>query len=137
MATTDNVMVARRAVEEAYNKGNVDVYDETLTDDYVLHDPGRDGHARGRNAAKERVLAFRQSSSDMHVTIDEVIAGDERVVLRWRLEGTNDGTFRGLPPTGRPVTLAGVTIDRFVHGRVAESWHYWDTAHLAAQLETV
>jgi steroid delta-isomerase-like uncharacterized protein len=136
MSIEENVALVVRAVEEAYNKSNVSVYDETLTDDYIAHDPGQDGEISGRDAAKERALAFHRASPNMRVTLEDIIADDEHVVTRWRFEGTHDGPFRHLMPTGRAVTITGVTIDRFVDGRVAETWHYWDMADLTAQLQS-
>lgn len=136
MGVKDNIALVRRTIEEVYNDGNVDVYDQTLTDDYVAHDPGRGTDVRGRDAAKKRALALRGAASDMHVTIEKLVADDSHVVVQWRLEGTHDGPFRDLAPTNRKVTVSGVTIDRLADGRVAESWHYWDTAHLDVQLGT-
>ncbi|MEV8637647.1 ester cyclase [Streptosporangium sp. NPDC051023] len=136
MGVENNIALVRRTIEEAYNHGNVDVYDQTLTENYVAHAPGRGDKINGRDGAKHRVLALRRAAPDLRVTIDKLVADDDHVVTQWRLKGTHDGPFNDLAPTNRPVTLAGATIDRFVNGQVAESWHYWDTAHLDTQLGT-
>jgi steroid delta-isomerase-like uncharacterized protein len=127
--------VTRRDVIEAWNRGNLDVYDESLADGYVSHDPGFGGDTYGRAAVKERVRSFRAAAPDLEVTLDDVIAEADKVVTRWRVEGTHEGPLAGIPPTGRRVSITGITIDAFADGRIVESWSHWDTAGLMRQLQ--
>ena len=39
MSGEGNKALSRRLVEEAWNQGKIEVVDETLADDFVLHDP--------------------------------------------------------------------------------------------------
>jgi steroid delta-isomerase-like uncharacterized protein len=121
--------VTRRDVAEAWNAGRVEVYDESLTDDCVAHDPNRPEPARGREAFKQIVLSFRGAVPDLHVEIDDLIACDNKVVTRWTATGTERDS-------GRRIEVTGITIDRFRDGRVAESWTQWDRIGLQDQLAT-
>jgi hypothetical protein len=59
------------------------------------------------------------------LTIDDLIAEDDRVTIRWTLHGTNTGPMLGRPPTGQPVELAAIVIFRIADGKIAERWAAW------------
>jgi predicted ester cyclase len=54
--------------------------------------------------------------------VDDLIAERDRVVVRWRLLGIHIGAFRGIAPTGRPITLRGIAIYRVQDGKLMERW---------------
>ncbi len=66
--------------------------------------------------------------------------GDERSwnapphTLRWTYRGTHRGVFQGTPPTGKPVTLTGISVWRFDGTQIVENWHELDTLGLLQQL---
>jgi len=63
---------------------------------------------------------------DLKVDILGQTAEGDRVSTRWRFYGTQNGTYLGLPATGRSVDWTGIQIDRFANGQIAESWVVWD-----------
>ncbi len=69
-----------------------------------------------------------------HVTIDELIAEGDRVMLRWTFHGTQQGEFYGLPPTDRPVFYSGINIFRIEGGKIAEVIDIYDRLWLWQQL---
>jgi predicted ester cyclase len=80
-AKEKNKALVRRFTEEVYNRGNVDVADELLTPNFVNHDvfPREDA---GIEDYKRAVAEQRASSSDLHFSIKEQIAEDDKVVTR-------------------------------------------------------
>ena len=57
-------------------------------------------------------------------------------MVRWTYRGTHQGQeLFGIPPTGAPVEVQGITIYRIEGGRVVEEVGVGDTATLRAQLE--
>lgn len=99
----------------------VDVIDELMTDDYVIHSGGKE--IRGRAAFKAWVVEFHRL---MPEALDEIVdvfaspAGD-RVVARWINRGRNNGVF-GLPPDGKAIEFHGISVWRVRDGRLAECW---------------
>jgi steroid delta-isomerase-like uncharacterized protein len=73
----------------------------------------------------------------VRLTIEDEIAEGDRVVTRWSARGTHEGEFFGIPATGKQATVTGVTIDRIIDGRIAESWTNWDTLGLLQQLGAI
>jgi len=72
----------------------------------------------------------RSAFPDTQLTVEDHIAEGEKVVTRWRGEMTHAGTLGGVAPTGRRVTITGITIDRFEGRKIAEAWRSMDTLRL-------
>jgi predicted ester cyclase len=128
MATTpqENLAVSRRLVEEAFGQGRIELVDELCADGYVDHDPILGDH--GRDSAKDTIVGYREAFPDLAFSVEDAFAADDRVVLRWKAEGTFENEFMGQQPTGRKgEPVYGIGIDRFEDGKVAESWSQWDT----------
>lgn len=56
-------------------------------------------------------------------TIEDMIAEQDKVVVRWTSRGTHVGAFMRLPATGKPFTIGGIDIHRLQDGKLAEHWH--------------
>jgi steroid delta-isomerase-like uncharacterized protein len=123
----ENMDASRRGLEEAFNSGNLDVIDETSSEDFVNHDPlAGDQDAE---ASKQQVATYREAFPDLEITIEEIFAAGDKVVMRWSAIGTFQNPFMGQQPTGeKGDPVKGITIDRFDDdGKIAESWTQWDT----------
>ena len=132
-----NKALAKRLVEEAFNGGRLEVVDELIARDFVGHDPVLPEEMRGPQALKDVIGGYRAAFPDIRITIEDQIADADRVVTRWRATGTHHGELFGIAPTGKQATVEGITIDRIVDGRIAESWDNWDTLGLMQQLGAV
>lgn len=133
MLEHDNAAVIRRFVEEVINQGRLETADEVVTEDFVELDP-LPGQRQGREGIKEVITMLRTAFPDMHWVIDETIAAGEKVVTRFTWTGTQRGAFLGVSPTGKPVTVKGVVIDRLVAGKMTESRILMNTLGMMQQL---
>lgn len=61
-------------------------------------------------------------------------AGPGRVVAEWIMKGTNAGSFQGLPPTGRAISLPGVDVIEIGTDRIEVVKGYFDTRVVPEQL---
>jgi steroid delta-isomerase-like uncharacterized protein len=137
MSAESNKALSRRLLEEAFNVGNIDVIDELVTTDFVNHDAALPEPMVGPDAAKATISGYRTAFPDLRITIEEQIADDQGVATRWSAKGTHEGDLMGMAPTGKQATVTGITIDRIVDGRIAESWTNWDTLGMLQQLGVV
>ena len=137
MSAESNKALARRLLEEAFNAGNIDVVDELVTTDFVNHDAALPEALVGPDAAKASIQGYRSAFPDLRLTIEEQIADDQGVATRWSAKGTHESDLMGVPPTGKQATVTGITIDRIVDGRIAETWTNWDTLGMLQQLGVV
>lgn len=135
MSVEANATAARRILEEAWNAGNLDVLDQLCASDCIDHDLSTHEEVGGLEANKKRIRGYRAAMPDLRVTIDDLVATDDRVVTRWHVSGTNDGELMGNPPTHRHVDFTGMSIDRFdANGRLVETWDQWDNLAFMQQL---
>jgi len=63
----------------------------------------------------------------------------QRDVLTWRFRfsGAPTGAFQGIPPSGRPFSLLGITILRFGANRCVERWSVADFLRMMVQIGAI
>ena len=83
MSTEENKAVARRWSEELWGQGVLAVADEIVAPDYVRHDAGDPFPARGPEVVKRIVKMLREMFPDLRIAVEDVIAEDEKVVVRY------------------------------------------------------
>jgi steroid delta-isomerase-like uncharacterized protein len=91
----------------------------------------------GAAALKEVSLALLHAYPDLHLTVEDLIAEDDKVVGRTVVTGTHRGDYLGLAPTGRTVRYDEIFIFRFKDGRIAETWGVVDVLAQLRQLGAV
>jgi steroid delta-isomerase-like uncharacterized protein len=122
----DNMALVRRFVEEVWNKGNLGVLDELVSDTYVAVEPIL-GDVRGLNGLRAQVQAFRGAFPDLRLTIDDLGTSSDRVFMRWTGRGTHRGLFMGIPPTNNRGEIRGISIDRIGGGKIIEHHGSYDS----------
>lgn len=132
MTTEENKAIVRRYYEDVLNSGNTSALEELAVAQYDEHDP-LPGQANGREGLRQRVEMLR-SAFQSHFTIEDIIAEQDKVAVRWTSRGTHVGAFMGLPVTGKSFTIAGIDIHRLQDGKMAEHWHVVDQLSQLQQL---
>ena len=123
---TDEISTANKALldrfyREVYGDWNMGLVDEVVSEQFTSHDwPA--GGPTGPQAFRNYYSAIQKAVPDARYEVDDLIAEGDRVVVRWRLLGTHKGAFRGIAPTGRPITLKGIAIYRVEDGKLMERW---------------
>lgn len=133
----ENKDLARRDVEEVWNGGNLDLVDEYVAEEFVLHDPAAPGDLRGPDGYKQIVAMYRTAFPDTHVTIEEMVAEDDAVVVRWTGRGTHEGEFMGIEPTNEAVEVPGMTLVHVEDGTITESWQCYDALDILGQIDAL
>jgi steroid delta-isomerase-like uncharacterized protein len=129
-----NKAIVRRSLEELFTHGDLGVADEVFAADYVGHDTELPQPLRGPEEVKRFVAMYRTAFPDLVVSVEDQIAEGDRVVTRFVARGTHRGPLMGIPPTGRKVTVPGISIDRIVDGKSAEAWINYDVMGMMQQL---
>ena len=134
MITDDKKGIVRRYAEEVWSKGNPAVVDELVATDYVLHHPANSEAVRGPEGLKHWLFKYRTAFPDLQFTLEDVLAEGVRVAVHWTARGTHQGEFMGIPPTGKQVTMDGITIYRVPGDRIGEERVVEDMLNLMQQL---
>ena len=132
-----NKAIINRLYEEVWNKGNLEVIDEIQTTNYVDHGPSSTDITNGLEEFKQLVTMYRNSFPDLNFAVEEIFAIEDKVARRWTVTGTHQGELMGIPPTGKQVVVAGISISRINGGKIEETWDAWDTGDLLRQLGVI
>ena len=119
MGIRENKELVRRYYEEIVGTGEVDRIAEFISSDYIeVYEGVR--HELGLSGARDHIEGVRRTYPDLKLKIEHQIAEGEWVVSRVLVQGTHDGEWMGIQPTGKPVKISAVNIDRVVKGRIVE-----------------
>jgi steroid delta-isomerase-like uncharacterized protein len=121
--TTNKAVVER--FHHAANTGDMavlaNIIDEVVHPDAVIRTPLPIDTA-GPEALKQIWAALFAIYPDIHLTLEDVIGEEDKVVTRTTVTGTHRGPFMGVAPTGRAVTYNEMFLFRFADGRIVETW---------------
>jgi len=95
------------------------------------------GQGQGLPGFQEMMRESRVAFPDLHWTVEEQLSDGDRVLTRFSWTGTHRGTFLGVEPTGRRVSVWGMVIDRVESGLIKETRFLMDTMGLMAQLGAI
>ena len=124
---------AQKRWGEAVVSGNLDALDDLVTPSVVDHDPAPD-QGPGAAGFKTFFKGLRAAFPDLKISVEHLVAADDNVALAYTLEGTQQGPFAGIAPTGRHVKARGMQIGRFENGKLAERWGSSDELGILKQL---
>lgn len=136
----DAERLVRRFFEEAINGHDLNLFDELCSTDYVWHggsDPGAIGDVHGLERFKAAVATFFTAFPDLEATILDTVATDDKVCVRFVERGTHEGTFVGVPATGKPVEFYGIGIYRVADGKLVEEWFVDDSRAIFEQIGAI
>jgi predicted ester cyclase len=121
MGIEENKKIAKEFTERM-GKCDNSALDELCTEDFALH-----ALTWGRIEVDKQM--FRQTNdgghkafSDYSMTVDDMVAEGDKVMVLSTRRGTNDGEFSGIPPSGNYVEINRFALYRFEDGKVAEMW---------------
>jgi predicted ester cyclase len=120
-----NKAAFRRLIVEVYNRGNMDVFDEVIAENCILHDNERT--VESFETAKRQIRMTISRFRDIRITIHDMIAEGNMVAVR--------ATFQGIyRRNGKNLTSHSISIGNFKDGKVIEVWRTYDTASIFRQL---
>lgn len=143
MSVETNKLLVRRTFEEAFNRGDLAIIDESVAPDGVdRQHPNEPSFAQH---LKEVVVAMRTAFPDLHFDVTEIIGEGDWVACYSVMTGTNTGELRrplmlppqappSLPATGRSVRVPHMHMIKFQNGKSVELLHLMDTMAMAGQL---
>jgi steroid delta-isomerase-like uncharacterized protein len=133
MGIEENKEVVRREIEEIWNKGNLEIADEIIADDFVFYRKDSP-NIKGPEWYKGAYHFLKTAFPDLHITIEDMIAEGDRVTIRTTWRGTHKGEYMGITPTGRQFLVTEIGISRHKDGKIIEGWGGVDRFDLMQQL---
>lgn len=136
MLEQENEALIRRVYEQIIGQKNLDLVEELYAANVVWHGPGGQ-EARGTDGMRELLKTYLTAFPDLQITIDDLIASGDQIVVRWTGRGTHEGELQGVAPTRKSVELAGTNIARIEDGKIAEEWGNFDQLGMMQQIGAI
>lgn len=123
-----NEVLARRFHMEIFQEGKLALADEILTPDFVLHNPVLPVELTdGPGSIKRFASGVVDCLPDRHFTHHEAISKEDKVLIRWTVNGTPKRDFLGVAASDKPIKITGFDLFRIsADGKLAEMWQQWN-----------
>jgi steroid delta-isomerase-like uncharacterized protein len=120
MSTEANKALVRRIYDEMWNQANPAAAGElfSLSDGVRLF-----------------VSEFLAAFPDLQHSIEEIIAEEDRVAVRFSARGTHTGPWRGIPASHKPIHYTGVTLATVAEGKISVHHTWWDILDVIEQIK--
>jgi predicted ester cyclase len=138
MSTKENKELGRQSIKE-FNEIGGDVtkirqwYEKYSAPSAIYHRLSGDTNFEQSIKYMSEYSGFQ----DLKFSIDDIIAEGNKLVLRYTMQFTHNKTFRGIPSTGKLITIKGVEIFTMAQGKIVEAWDYPDTLGAMTQLGAI
>ena len=121
-------------LRHAWNSHDAEADAACFAPDYRGTDIGEAEPLAGRAAVRRQTRLLLRAFPDLRISCDARLQEGEQVPIFWQMTGTHAGSFLNIPPTGRPVAVAGAMRLTLCQGQIQSADVVWDLAGLLRQL---
>ena len=135
LSVEENKALVHRYVE-LINAADTSAFDEVLGANVVDRNPDP-GQSPGIQGIREYFEMLLRAFADHRLTVEDVVAAEDKVAVRVTFRGTHVGELKSIPATGREVAITAMDIFRIERGKIVELWSETDLLGLMRQLGVV
>lgn len=117
MPAEENKAVVRRIYEELWDERRLEVADELIAEGGLNYDTGLTPRPFGPEGTKGTVWMVTGAFPDNRHEVEDLFAEGDQVMARVKLTGTHEGSFMGIPPTGRRIEVGEIHVCRLRDGK--------------------
>jgi len=114
-----NKALVKRWVEEQ-DQGNLDKFLEFISPDFLWYDPSNNPNPMSKEETYQFLVEDFKLFKEMNHRIEEIVAVDDKVIVRYVIHAIHEGEFQGIPVTGKEVKFSGIAIFQINDGIVTE-----------------
>jgi predicted ester cyclase len=129
----NNEALVLRLLYEGVDQRNLAVLNDVLAPTFVSHSPF--GTSTGIPGFEKVAGALLTAFPDLHITVVEVDAIGDTVVVRDTTTATDKGVFLGIRPTGKKVGWTELQFWHLSQGKIVEQWVSFDTLGVLKQIK--
>jgi steroid delta-isomerase-like uncharacterized protein len=127
MAVEENIDLMKRWYREVWLEAKKETIFELLAPHASLHgQTGPEQEIRGPEGFLAFAGSIREAFPDTEVFVQDVFGMEDKVAVRWVATATHTGTGLGVPPSGKRISVSGMTMARIQNGQIVEGWDNWD-----------
>ena len=132
MNISENKIITAKIIEDIFNGGAMENLSSLIAPGIVVHDT--DKEIVGLEALRSGIANLHHAFPDLHYTIEDVMAENDKVTIRAIGTGTHKGLFRNIAPTGKAIRYTVILMWRFEDQMLAEHWSVSDVVGIFQQL---
>ncbi|ABF42974.1 protein of unknown function DUF1486 [Candidatus Koribacter versatilis Ellin345] len=124
-----NKELVQQLFHDGFNAKNPAAIQQVVADDFV--------GGRGENGPAEYAKTLEQlwrGFPDAQFAIEDILAEEDRVAVRFRMQGTHQGLFAGREPSGNRVEVTSTAIYRIADGKINRVWLQSDRLAMMQQI---
>jgi len=112
-----NIQVIEIYANEIWNNRDFSLIDSVIGEDFV--DPASVSGKKGPVGLKEVIMSYLVTYPDLKITVEEIVADNNKVAWKYIAVGTNKST-------GEKTTFNGIIIDKFEKGKIVNRVGVWN-----------
>ena len=128
---------AVRWFDEIWNKGREEAIDELAAPDFRCYGFPYPDSVLNREEFKEYVREFRRTFTHTHISVEETVTEGYRVAVHWTGSMKHTGSGLGFAPTGRTVTVHGLSLIHLQDGHILKIFNALDLTSAVQHLSAV
>ena len=114
----EEIALKMKQFETMINTADKSLADELIASDASFYTPASPEPVFGGDGYLSVVYFMRKGFSDVQWNMEELIAGDDKVAVRWTCSGTNDGDFMGIKATGKKFSACMMNFYYFINAGI-------------------
>ena len=136
MSIENNTQLMKRFVE-FINTANVQLAQELISSDATFYVPGQPEPMQGPEGYLAIIGMMRSGFSNIQWTLEDKVVEENKVAARFIMTGTHNGTFFGVPPTGKAIKVQAINFYRISNSQIVEEHGQPDMLGLLQQIGAV
>ena len=136
MATENNKQLMNRFVD-FINTASEQLAAELISPEAIFYVPGQPEPMRGPAGYLAIIEMMRSGFPDIQWTLEDIVAEGDKVAARFIMHGTHQGTFFGVPATGKSIEVQAMNFYRFSNGQIVEEYGQPDMLGLLGQIGAI
>jgi len=130
-----NTVVLQWFLDVVWNQYDGTALPEFMSSTVLVHgDSFAGGELPGLEGFGMFAMTALTAFPDVHFSIDDIIAVEDKVAVRLTFAATHGGPFLELPASGNSVAGKDLIIYRFAHGKIEEAWLQLDGLGIMVQM---
>jgi steroid delta-isomerase-like uncharacterized protein len=119
------------------NTANETLAQQLISPDAKFYVPGQSEPLRGPKGYLMIIGMMRSGFSDIQWTLKEMVSEEDKAAIWFAMQGTHDGTFYGIPPTGKSIKVQAMNFYRLADNQIIEEYGQPDLLDLLQQIGAV
>ena len=136
MSIENNIQLMKRFVE-FINTANIQLAQELISADAKFYVPNQSEPIHGPEGYLAIIGMMRSGFPDIQWSLEDKVVEENKVAARFIMTGTHNGTFLGVPPTGKAIKVQAVHFYRLFNGQIIEEYGQPDMLGLLQQIGAV